>query len=240
MAIRKLTKDMNVISALPDEPNDEGGLSAEQLKAKFDEAGNTMRAYINDSLVPDLDAEITAQLSEIMTTGGNLPTNGTAGQVLMKKSAAKFDVEFVDLSNSATDVVLSQAAAAQLGSAANVEAGLLSIAQTAASALRSDKLKFGTFTASTANNSTATALTVNLGGTPKALLLTSQSSTATDGMQAMAISLPLNTYCSVSLGNQSSASYYAMVRFTATGFNAYNTVATGRLNGTINYLAIMP
>lgn len=45
---------MNVIQKLDDEPNDVGGLTAAQLKAKFDESGNTIKTYLNDTLLPAL------------------------------------------------------------------------------------------------------------------------------------------------------------------------------------------
>lgn len=48
------TKDMNIIQKLDDEPNDVGGLSAQQLKAKFDEGGNALKDYINNSLIPQV------------------------------------------------------------------------------------------------------------------------------------------------------------------------------------------
>ena len=49
--------DLNIIQALDDEPNDVGGLTSAQLKAKFDEAGNTIKAYINETLIPAVLAE---------------------------------------------------------------------------------------------------------------------------------------------------------------------------------------
>jgi hypothetical protein len=54
MAYSKITDDMNIIQALPDEPNDVGGLTAAQLKAKFDEAGNKLKTGIN-RLVDELN-----------------------------------------------------------------------------------------------------------------------------------------------------------------------------------------
>ena len=39
MGFTKLTKDMAVIAGMDTEPNDVGGLTAEELKNKFDEAG---------------------------------------------------------------------------------------------------------------------------------------------------------------------------------------------------------
>lgn len=57
MAITTLTGDFDIIAALDDEPNDTGGLTAAALKAKFDEAGNAVQTYVNDTLIPELDAE---------------------------------------------------------------------------------------------------------------------------------------------------------------------------------------
>lgn len=55
MSINKFEKDMNIIKALPDEPNDVGGLSADQLKSKFDEGGIALKEFINDEIVPALE-----------------------------------------------------------------------------------------------------------------------------------------------------------------------------------------
>ena len=44
--------DLSIISKLDDEPNDVGGLTSTELKAKFDEAGNIIKTYLNESLVP--------------------------------------------------------------------------------------------------------------------------------------------------------------------------------------------
>lgn len=52
--IDPVTKDMNIIQKLDDEPNDVGGLTAAQLKAKFDEGGNALKDYINNSLIPQI------------------------------------------------------------------------------------------------------------------------------------------------------------------------------------------
>lgn len=54
MEYTPLEKDMNIISALDDEPNDVGGLSAAQLKAKFDEGGLAVKDYLNNTLLEEL------------------------------------------------------------------------------------------------------------------------------------------------------------------------------------------
>ena len=45
-------KPDQALKKLDDEPNDVGGLTSAQLKTKFDEAGNTIKTYINDTLIP--------------------------------------------------------------------------------------------------------------------------------------------------------------------------------------------
>lgn len=57
MAFEKFNKDMKIISALDDEPNDVGGLTAAELKAKFDEGGEAIKRYLNDTLIPAVIAE---------------------------------------------------------------------------------------------------------------------------------------------------------------------------------------
>lgn len=52
LAALAFPNDLNVIQGLDDEPNDVGGLTATQLKEKFDEAGLTIQRYINETLVP--------------------------------------------------------------------------------------------------------------------------------------------------------------------------------------------
>lgn len=57
ITVDPMTSDLNIIQKLDDEPNDVGGLSAAELKAKFDEAGNIIKGYINDSLIPQVLSE---------------------------------------------------------------------------------------------------------------------------------------------------------------------------------------
>lgn len=57
MAFEKFNKDMKIISALDDEPNDVGGLTAAELKAKFDEGGEAIKRYLNDTLIPAVVAD---------------------------------------------------------------------------------------------------------------------------------------------------------------------------------------
>ena len=53
--LTKFTGDLDIIAALDDEPNDVGGLTAAQLKAKFDQGAKTLADYINDTLTEELE-----------------------------------------------------------------------------------------------------------------------------------------------------------------------------------------
>ena len=116
MAFTKLTKDMAIIQKLDDEPNDVGGLTAAQLKAKFDEAGEAIKEFLNGTLLSELDADDAAgslnvvlngekmsvrealeQLQKISTLAGNMPVGGSAGYILRKKSGEPYDTEWKPL-----------------------------------------------------------------------------------------------------------------------------------------------
>lgn len=57
MALARFEKDMAIISALDDEPNDVGGLTAAELKSKFDEGGKAIKQFLNETLTPQIDSE---------------------------------------------------------------------------------------------------------------------------------------------------------------------------------------
>ena len=61
MALTKFTKDMAIIAALDDEPNDVGGLSAQDLKDKFDEGGKAIKDYINETLTAEVEGQFAAK-----------------------------------------------------------------------------------------------------------------------------------------------------------------------------------
>ena len=48
----QLLADLAIIQKLDDEPNDVGGFTAAELKAKFDEAAQTIQSYLNNTLLP--------------------------------------------------------------------------------------------------------------------------------------------------------------------------------------------
>lgn len=71
MSIRKMTDDLNIISSLPNRPTE----TAEELKARFDEASNLIKNYINDILTEDAEKEIGEKASEITSAVNNTIEN---------------------------------------------------------------------------------------------------------------------------------------------------------------------
>lgn len=70
MALPRLTTDLDVIQKLDNEPNDVGGLSADELKAKFDEAPNAVKTWLNDVLLPFLEGTNAAKNIGVDTIDG--------------------------------------------------------------------------------------------------------------------------------------------------------------------------
>ena len=56
MALTPFNKDIEYIQKLDDEPNDVQGLTSAELKKRFDQAGIDIKAYLNDTLLPGLEA----------------------------------------------------------------------------------------------------------------------------------------------------------------------------------------
>lgn len=59
MAIERLKESVDIIASLPDTPSSPE-YTAESLKRKFDEGGNVIKSYINESLIPSVEDEIVA------------------------------------------------------------------------------------------------------------------------------------------------------------------------------------
>lgn len=117
MAIKELTANLGIISALDDEPNDVDGLSAAELKAKFDAGGELIKTFLNESLIPDVTAEIRNEVSAAVVAGGNMPLGGGAGDMLIKRSSTDFDAEFVPTTSVITtqNLILTQDTSQALG-----------------------------------------------------------------------------------------------------------------------------
>lgn len=73
MELTAMTKDLHIISKLGDNPNSDNNLSAQDLKQKFDEAGNLIKDYINNTLIPEIEEGFTEYIDEVdALVGGGL------------------------------------------------------------------------------------------------------------------------------------------------------------------------
>lgn len=127
MPFTKLEKDMGIIAKLEDEPNDVGGLTAAQLKDKFDEGGVAVKKYLNETLLPELAATDAAEklgaqlngesmsvqeaLDELQVAAvksGNVPVGGFAGDILRKRSDGLYDLEWSSAAQISTAVEFAQ------------------------------------------------------------------------------------------------------------------------------------
>jgi hypothetical protein len=69
---------MAIIQKLADEPNDVGGLSAGELKAKFDEGGEAIKEWINESFIPEVEEAV--KNSPLESIPEHASTHATGGK----------------------------------------------------------------------------------------------------------------------------------------------------------------
>ncbi len=130
--LTKLLADLYIISLLDDEPNDIGGMSSAELKAKFDEAANTIKTYINESLIPELAGANGASSVGI----GTVP--GLTGISTVQAALAKIEEQMAEMTQGAVaDESITTAKLAMLA---------VTSAKLAAAAVETDKIKDGAVT----------------------------------------------------------------------------------------------
>ena len=68
MALKKLEADLSIIAKLGTNPGVDDGLGEEQLKAKFDEAANIIKDYLNNYLILEIEktVDVESLLSDIL------------------------------------------------------------------------------------------------------------------------------------------------------------------------------
>ena len=130
--LTKLLTDLYIISLLDDEPNDVGGMSSAELKAKFDEAANTIKTYINESLIPELAGANGAESVGIDTVPG------LTGVSTVQAALAKIEEQMAEMTQGA--VADDSITTAKLAALAVTSAKL------AAAAVETDKIQDGAVT----------------------------------------------------------------------------------------------
>ena len=69
MNLQKLNENLNIHQSWPDNPI----LTSEDLKKKFDEAGNVIKKFLNDLLIPDIESKVPEEItSQIKVAVGKL------------------------------------------------------------------------------------------------------------------------------------------------------------------------
>ena len=75
MAISQYSGDTNYISQLPDKPVTDGGLTAAQFKAKFDQFGTEFKAWLNGTFVPALNSTFATKATATTSANGLMSTS---------------------------------------------------------------------------------------------------------------------------------------------------------------------
>ena len=74
MAISQYSGDTNYISLLPDKPVTDGGLTAAQFKAKFDQFGTEFKAWFNSTFVSALNSTFATKSTATSLADGLMST----------------------------------------------------------------------------------------------------------------------------------------------------------------------
>ena len=130
--LTKLLTDLYIISLLDDEPNDVGGMSSAELKAKFDEAANIIKTYINESLIPELAGTNGAESVGIDTVPG------LTGVSTVQAALAKIEEQMAEMTQGAV--------ADESITTAKLAALAVTSAKLAAAAVGTDKIQDGAVT----------------------------------------------------------------------------------------------
>ena len=131
--IPRVTDELGTVSTLDDRPNDTSGLTAAELKAKFDADSGTLKTYLNDVLIPFLEG-MTAAASLGITTipgfsAGNVQTAleqiVQAMQDVTQGSVTDGSITLLKLAAEVTAVALGGAAASHTHGAGDINSGVL-------------------------------------------------------------------------------------------------------------------
>lgn len=131
--IPRVTDELGTVSTLDDRPNDTGGLTAAELKAKFDADAVTLKDYLNDVLIPFLEGVSAAASLGITTIPGfsadNIQTAleqiVQAMQDVTQGSVADGSITLAKLAAEVTAIALGGAAASHTHGAGDIASGTL-------------------------------------------------------------------------------------------------------------------
>ena len=152
MALTTFNEDMEIISKLSTYPNDTDGLTPEELKARFDQAGKLLKGYVNDTLLTELGgASGAANL-------GVGPVNGTDMGATIQAALNAMAAQIVEATlgtipdksigeSKFADLAVSTRALSELAvTAAKIAAGAVTTAKLATGAVTAAKIATGAVT----------------------------------------------------------------------------------------------
>ena len=131
--IPRVTDELGTVSTLDDRPNDTSGLTAAELKAKFDADSGTLKTYLNDVLIPFLEGMKAAASLGITTipgfSAGDVQTAleqiVQAMQDVTQGSVTDGSITLAKLAAEVTAVALGGAAASHTHGAGDINSGVL-------------------------------------------------------------------------------------------------------------------
>lgn len=137
MSIPRVTNALSTVSQLDDRPNDTGGLTAAELKAKFDKDSETLKAYINNTLIPYLESSLAAAQLGVATIPGfsaadiqtALEQIAKAMQDVTQGTVTDGSITLAKLAAEVTAAALGGAAAEHTHTAADVASGVLELSR---------------------------------------------------------------------------------------------------------------
>ena len=135
--IPRVTDELGTVSTLDDRPNDTSGLTAAELKAKFDADSGTLKTYLNDVLIPFLEGMKAAASLGITTipgfSAGDVQTAleqiVQAMQDVTQGSVTDGSITLLKLAAEVTAVALGGAAASHTHGAGDINSGVLNAAR---------------------------------------------------------------------------------------------------------------
>lgn len=135
--IPRVTDELGTVSTLDDRPNDTSGLTAAELKAKFDADSGTLKTYLNDVLIPFLEGMTAAASLGIATipgfSAGNVQTAleqiVQAMQDVTQGSVTDGSITLAKLAAEVTAIALGGAAASHTHGAGDINSGVLDAAR---------------------------------------------------------------------------------------------------------------
>lgn len=153
MSIPRITDTLGTVSQLDDRPNDTGGLTAAELKAKFDKDAESLKAYLNEVFLPYLESTAAAGQLGIKTIPGfsaadvqtALEEIVAAMQDVTQGGVAPGSITLGMLSDEVTAAALGGAAKSHTHGASDIASGVLDTARIPT--LPADKLPNGGVTA---------------------------------------------------------------------------------------------